>query len=165
MTAAEKELVFRNSASSRWQIGTAVAIVAFGALILWHTITNAALGYPTRAAIVAVGLAIPLFQVVRLARGGVACDARGVVVRNPVRHVRLSWEEIDRFEIHPGTIVGNTAWVHKRDGGRIHIFGIVANMSRKAADEAQPIVDALNERLAEERHAAMAADGEAHREL
>jgi len=82
---------------------------------------------------------------------GVVCTDEGIVIRNPFRNIALQWDEIERFDIHPGRMLGNTAWAHTRDGSRVHIFGIVANMSRRAARDARPLVDALNARLAAQR--------------
>jgi hypothetical protein len=100
-------------------------------------------------AVMAAGAAI---GGVRAARAGVLVDSDGITVRNPLRSVRLSWDEIDRFSVGP-SLWGSVGFVHLRDGGEVHIWGIQGQSralfpnSRWATDP----VDELNRLLPENR--------------
>jgi len=143
--------VFRNATVAGWNLGAGGGLLLFGSLILLHTMTSPTVPFASKALIVAVSLPVPLFLILRVARGGVVCDHSGITIRNPVRHVRLTWEEIDHFEQHPATMRASTAWACKADGSSIRIYGIVRSMSRGAEVEAQTLIDALNRRVASAR--------------
>ncbi len=143
--------VVRNATVAGWNLGARAGLLLFGSLILLHTMTSSTVPFASKALIVAVSLPVPLFLILRLARGGVVCDHSGITICNPVRHVRLRWEEIDHFEQHPATMRSSTAWACKADGSCIRIYGIVRSMSRGADVEAQTLIDALNRRIASAR--------------
>jgi hypothetical protein len=143
--------VFRNATVAGLNIGAGVGLVLFGSLILLHTMASPTVPLPSKALIVAVSLPVPLFLILRLARGGVVCDHSGIIIRNPIRHVRVKWEEIDHFEQQPATVLTNTAWACKVDGSSIRIYGLVTSMTRSAELEAPTLIDALNRRIAIQR--------------
>ena len=142
--------VFINAAVAGWNIGAGVGLLLFGGLVLFHTMISPTVPFATKALIVALSLPLPLFLLLRAARAGVVCDRAGVTIRNPCRHVRLRWEEIDQFAQAQGTFFTSPAWAHRTDGSSIHIYGIARSTSRTAEREAQSIIDALNRRLAVE---------------
>ena len=143
--------VFVNAAVAGWNLGAGVGLLLFGSLILLHTMISPTVSLATKSLILAVCLPIPLFLLLRLARGGVVCDRRGIIIRNPLGHIHLSWDEVDHFEQRRGTRLANTAWACKTDGSSVHIYGIVTSVSRMAALQGEPIIEALNRRLAAQR--------------
>lgn len=137
--------VFLDVAVAGWNIGAGVGLLLFGSLALLRTMISPTVPAGVKLLVLAITLPVPLFFFARLARGGVVCDRSGVVIRNPMGHVRLGWDEIDHFG--PGTRIDGRVRAHTTDGSSVHIYGVVRRFSRGGAVEAEPVVAALNRRL------------------
>ena len=141
---AERQ-VFLDASVAGWSIGAGFGLLLFGSLALLRTMISPTVPAAAKLLILLVGLPIPLFFLLRLARGGVVCDRDGVVIRNPLGHVRLRWGEIDHFGMGAG--IDRRVRAYTTDGASVHIYGLVRQMSRGPAAEAEPVIAALNRRL------------------
>jgi hypothetical protein len=137
--------VFLNQPVAGWNIGAGLGLLLFGSLALLRTMISPTVPAGVKLLILAATLPVPLFFLLRLARGGVVCDRQGVLIRNPVRHVRLRWDEIDHFGLGAG--IDKRVRAYTTDGSSVHVYGLVRRMSRGAEAEAEPVIAVLNRRL------------------
>ena len=90
-------------------------------------------------------------------RGLLACvkpSIAGVTIMNPLRTVRLSWAEIDHFDLGRAGYFPRVGRAHLTDGRIVHIWAIqgVDPTIRKGPDRrATALLDDLNRRLAATR--------------
>lgn len=141
---AERQ-VFVDAAVAGWNIGAGLGLLLFGSLALLRTMISPTVPAGVKLLILAATLPVPLFFLLRLARGGVVCDRHGVLIRNPVRHVHLRWDEIDHFGMVAG--LDRRVRAYTTDGASVHIYGVVRRMARETEAEAEPVIAALNRRL------------------
>ena len=141
---ADRE-VFLDVAVAGWNIGAGLGLLLFGSLALLRTMISPTVPAGVKLLILAITLPVPLFFLVRLPRGGVVCDRDGVLIRNPMGHVRLRWDEIDHFALGAG--IDRRVRAYTTDGSSIHIYGVVRRMSRGVEVETEPVIAALNRRL------------------
>ena len=141
-------VTFRNTELT---VGLAVLGGVMGLLLLAFAVV-AEESVVVRAGAAALGLASAWLYVGRMARASVrACDD-GVVIRNPLRTVRVGWREIEAFETRPG-MGGVQPSVALRDGRKVAMWAVQSPRRRlRQADEtATRVVSRLN-RLLEEQH-------------
>jgi hypothetical protein len=141
-------VTFRNTELT---VGLAVLGGVMGLLLLAFAVV-AEESVVVRAGAAVLGLVSAWLYVGRMARASVrACDD-GVVIRNPLRTVRVGWREIEAFETRPG-MGGVQPSVALRDGRKVAMWAVQSPRRRlRQADEtATRVVSRLN-RLLEERH-------------
>jgi hypothetical protein len=141
---ADRE-VFVDVAVAGWNIGAGIGLLLFGSLALLRTMISPTVPAGVKLLILAITLPVPLFFLVRLARGGVVCHRTGAVIRNPLGHVSLRWDEIDHFGMGAG--IDRRVRAYTTDGSSVPIYGVVRRMSRGTEVEAEPVIAALNRRL------------------
>ncbi len=99
-----------------------------------------------------VVVALAAFTFLRLARAGAFVDDRGVRIVNPLRTVRLPWEELAGFSLRAHGGFPALGFAERRDGSRVGIWGIQARSSSPAARRApEAAIAALEARLEQER--------------
>ena len=141
-------VTFRNAELA---VGLAVLGAVMSLLLLAFAIV-AEESVVVRAAAAVLGLASAWLYIARVARASVrACDD-GLVIRNPLRTVRVGWCEIESFEAHLG-MGGVQPRVALRDGRKVALWAVQSprRRLRQADDTATRAVSRLN-RLLEERH-------------
>ena len=141
-------VTFRNTELT---VGLAVLGGVMGLLLLaFAFVADDAVVVRVGAAV--LGLVSAWLYIGRMARASVrACD-EGVVIRNPLRTVRVGWREIESFETRVG-MGGVQPRVALRDGRIVAMWAVQSPRRRlRPADEtAIRAVSRLN-RLLEERH-------------
>ena len=141
-------VTFRNTELA---IGLALLGGVMGLLLLTFAVV-AEDSVVVRAGAAVLGLVTAWLYIGRIARASVrACDD-GVVIRNPLRTVRLGWREIESFETRLG-MGGVQPRVALRDGRKVALWAVQSprRRLREADDTATRAVTRLN-RLLEERH-------------
>jgi hypothetical protein len=94
------------------------------------------------------------FCLLRLARAGVYADDEGIRVLNPLRTVRIPWEQVDHFSLRPYKGFPSVGFAELVDGGRVQMWGIQARSYNTAAKRVpEELIEALNRRLQESRRA------------
>ena len=140
-------VTFRNAELT---IGLAVLGGAMALLLLAFALL-AEESVAVRAGVSAIGLLSCWLYVGRMARASVRAGDDGVVIRNPLRTVRVGWREIESFEAPLG-IGGVQPRVALRDGRTVAMWAVQSprRRLRSADDTATRAVSRLN-RLLEER--------------
>ena len=103
----------------------------------------------------AAGLALAWFGWARAATSGIAVRDDGLVVRNPLRTTTIGWSELHevRLELEPASRL--TAYVHRRGGEPIPVFGLRAR-AESGRVRMQRAITALNTEIARRRRASAA---------
>ena len=141
-------VTFRNTELT---VGLAVLGGVMGLLLLAFALV-AEVPVVARAGAAAVGLATVWLYLGRMARASVRASDDELVIRNPLRTVRLRWREIECFEtrLEMGGVIPRVAL---RDGRKVGMWAVQSprRRLRHADDTATRAVARLN-RLLDERH-------------
>ena len=139
--------VYRNSAYA--------LLIAVVASLFFAASFDAAAGKGGPWEPVGVVAVLSAFCLLRLARAGVYVDDDGIRVLNPLRTVRMRWEDVLRFTLKPRGGFPAVGFVERIDGTEVQVWGIQARSGTAAARRIpEELVSALNERLAGAREAA-----------
>ena len=141
-------VTFRNTELT---LGLAVLGGVMGVLLLAFAVV-ADVSVVVRAGAAVLGLASAWLYVGRMARASVRAGDEGVVIRNPLRTVRVGWPEIESFETRLG-MGGVQPRVSLRDGRRVVMWAVQSPRRRlRPADETAIRAVARLNRLLDERH-------------
>ncbi len=126
-------------------LGVMGTVFGLGAIV--YVVTGRA-GWPPMLVVVALAV----FTVARLARAGVFVEEGGVKVLNPLRTVRVPWEEVAGFSLKPSGGFAAVGFVDLVDGGRVQAWGIQARNKHPGAMQApEAAIRALQARFEAER--------------
>ena len=141
-------VTFRNTELT---VGLAVLGGVMGLLLLTFAVV-ADESVVVRAGAAVLGLVSGWLYLGRMARASVRAGDEGLVIRNPLRTVRVGWREVESFDARVG-MGGVQPRVALRDGRIVVMWAVQSprRRLRQADDTAIRAVSRLN-RLLEERH-------------
>jgi hypothetical protein len=141
-------VTFRNTELT---VGLAVLGGVMGLLLLAFAVV-ADESVVVRAGAAVLGLVSGWLYLGRMARASVRAGDEGLVIRNPLRTVRVGWREVESFDTRVG-MGGVQPRVALRDGRIVVMWAVQSprRRLRQADDTAIRAVSRLN-RLLEERH-------------
>ena len=141
-------VTFRNTELT---VGLAVLGGVMGLLLLAFAVV-ADESVVVRAGAAVLGLVSGWLYLGRMARASVRAGDEGLVIRNPLRTVRVGWREVESFDARVG-MGGVQPRVALRDGRIVVMWAVQSprRRLRQADDTAIRAVSRLN-RLLEERH-------------
>jgi hypothetical protein len=141
-------VTFRNTELT---VGLAVLGGLMGLLLLAFAVV-ADESVVVRAGAAVLGLVSGWLYLGRMARASVRAGDEGLVIRNPLRTVRVGWREVESFDARVG-MGGVQPRVALRDGRIVVMWAVQSprRRLRQADDTAIRAVSRLN-RLLEERH-------------
>jgi PH (Pleckstrin Homology) domain-containing protein len=148
VTQVTEPVTFRNT-----ELTVGLAVLGGGmALLLLAFAVVAEDSVAVRAGAAVLGLVSAWFYLGRMARASVRAGDDGVVIRNPLRTVRVDWPEIESFEARE-QVGGVQPCVALRDGRKVAMWAVQSPRRRlRAADDtAGRAVTRLN-RLLEDRY-------------
>jgi len=149
-------MTYRTKAQARIFIGGVLVYAAVWAVAIVQILAADDASATRRAVVVSlivVHLVLVIWFVgVRCGRAGVVVDGHGIVVRNPARSHRLSWDAIESFTVEPQGL-WTQGYVHMKEGDSVPIFGIQGQMPARFPKTgwAEEPIGELNKLLAENR--------------
>jgi hypothetical protein len=97
-------------------------------------------------------IALAAFVLLRLARAGAFVTDAGIIVVNPLRTVRVPWEDVAGFSLKRSGGFPAVGFVDLVDGSRVQVWGIQARSASPSARRApEQAIEALQARFETER--------------
>jgi hypothetical protein len=163
-------MVFR-STQQQWLFGIVTAfVVIFLTVNLVDGLSTPQTHPSASARVVGTALFVGMITVsggvgIRLMRAGVVVGNGDIVIRNTFSSRRLSWDQVDHFEVEPMWL-GTIGVVHLGSGEKLQIWGIQApnrSLFAKSSEATGPVaqLNALLEQRRPTRRRAQAAGTEA----
>jgi Bacterial PH domain len=109
----------------QWATGLGFMGAGVGLMIFNLGATPTDLVLPARVVYIGAGVGLGWFLVGRVALAGVQVQDAGLLVRNPLGHRMLRWDEIDTITLGRWYVLfSNMGSVRLHDGSRVPLFGI-----------------------------------------